>query len=111
MINSQRVDSLSGEDCEDMACMNNGVGKVLRYFPERSAYCALMHMHNILCLTPLHEIPLPYSAWRLLLDFAACEHSFCHNIIPHFVGTCVFMCIPRDITQHSLIESCCDDTA
>lgn len=51
------------------------------------------HVREVLGFMPIHMEPLPINIWRLLMDFGATEHSFCHNIIPHFHGTSVFMCI------------------
>ena len=58
-----------------------------------STHPGLKHVREVLGMAPLHARPLPISAWRLLMDFAAAERSFCHNIIPHFHETSVFMCV------------------
>ena len=63
--------------------------------PMDAMHPGLQHVREVLGMIPLHARPLPIAAWRLLMDFAAAERSFFHNIIQHYHDTSVFMCVAR----------------
>ena len=59
----------------------------------KSMHLGVKYMREVLGLMPLHTEPLPINMRRLIMDFGATEHSFCHHIIRHVYSTSVFMCI------------------
>ena len=81
---------------EEHMSFHNQYGHVVgesHLLPLKSMHPGVKHMREVLGLMPLHTEPLPINMWRLIMDFGATEHSFCHHIISHVYGTSVFMCI------------------
>jgi hypothetical protein len=79
--------------------------------PMDAIHPCLQHIQEVLGMVPLHSRPLPIAAWRLLMDFAAVEHSFCHNIIPYFHNAFVVLCVAPRITPSLATGSYADATA
>ena len=54
------------------------------------------HVRSTLRMQPLHRNTIPESAWRLLMDYAVCEPSFCCLVLPHFADDGrVMLCLKR----------------
>lgn len=52
------------------------------------------HARYVLRMLPLSRMPLPQSAWRLLMAFGERDPAFCNFIIPHFATSGrVLMCV------------------